>query len=109
MDKRKQFNEFYEKLKSGDSIEYEFSMDLDWVGFHGCFEEVNGDWIEGVTERFIDGDDGHEVITFVWKFDKDDNFVTCIKVLEDFDDELVISFEITDEYWSEFEEFFLDE
>jgi hypothetical protein len=109
MDKRKQFENFYEILKSGKSVQYDFYIDLDWFGNHGSYEKVNGDWIEGVTERLIDGDDGNEVISFVWKLIKTKNLVTCTKKLKDYPDEIERRFQITEVYWDDFENFFLSD
>lgn len=77
MDKNKQYEDFVSKLKSGETIEYSFMLDMDWMGYHHVYEKVNNDWIEGVTERLIDGDDGREWVTFEWKYDSEKNEFNC--------------------------------
>ena len=71
--KERQFIEFVAKLLSGKVVTFEFHLDYDWYEFHQRFEERNGDLIQGVTERFIDGDDELVSITFNWAY----NAVEC--------------------------------
>lgn len=77
MDKNKQFKDFITKLKSGDKVSYTFSIGMDWFEDHDHYEDVNNDWIEGVTERLIDGDSGREWFTFEWKYNSTDNEFDC--------------------------------
>lgn len=77
MNKVKQFEFFITKLKNGESVDYHFEIGWDWFEYHGRFEEKNNDWIEGVTERFIDGDDVRTWINFNWIFKKEENLFYC--------------------------------
>jgi len=79
IDIKKQVESFLKKLKDGASIKYCFNIDMDWFENKGHYEMVNNDWIEGVSERFIDGDDGREWISFEWVFDKKENEFVCYK------------------------------
>jgi len=75
--KNEQFQSFITKLKRGDIVSYTFSLGMDWFVSHKNYENVNNDWIEGVTERLIDGDDGREWFTFEWKYNSSDNEFDC--------------------------------
>ena len=86
MDRNKQFQDFITKLKIGDKVSYTFFIDWDWYESHGHYEDVNNDWIEGVTERLIDGNDGREWFTFEWKYNSIDKEFDCY-VVTDLDEE----------------------
>lgn len=79
MNKEKQFEIFLKKLKNGEPVSYRFVINLDWFENHGRFENNNNDWIMGVTERFIDGDDGRSWINFKWIFKKEENKFYCFR------------------------------
>jgi len=79
IDIKRQIEIFIEKLKGGESIKYYFNIDMDWYVNKGHYESINNDWIEGVSERLIDGDDGREWISFEWLFDKKENEFVCFK------------------------------
>ncbi len=78
MNKQAQFQDFLNRLKKGERVKYTFHIDWDWYEAHRQFELVNKDWIEGVTERFIDGDDGRSWISFEWCYD-DGYFFCCYR------------------------------
>ena len=82
MDKKKQFDDFLEKLKKEKSIIYSFSIGWTWVQYHNCYERLNGDWIEGVSERFIDGDNGSEEISIIWKYDEKENLISIYELYD---------------------------
>ena len=65
-----QFDSFFEKLKRKKKIKYEFEIDSTWYEYHGKMEMLNDDVIEGVSERFIDGDDGASKIIIQWMYDE---------------------------------------
>ena len=77
MDKLKAYQAFLAQLKSGKKVSYFFDIDMDWVEYHGRYEEKYNDWIEGVSERFIDGDDGRAWIEISWKYYKTKKEFRC--------------------------------
>lgn len=77
-----QFDSFFEKLKRKKKIKYEFEIDSTWYEYHGKMEMLNDDVIEGVSERFIDGDDGASKIIIQWMYDETLNEVSVYKKLE---------------------------
>lgn len=89
--KVKGFELFITKLKNLESVDYRFEINWNWLEYHGRFEEKKNDWIEGVTERFIDGDDGRNWINFNWIFKREENKFYCYKESDLDESEIVFS------------------
>jgi hypothetical protein len=105
MDKLKQYKEFLTKLKGGETEFFDFYIDMDWYERHGNYEDKYGEWIEGVTERLIDGDDGRSWFNFYWDYNKDKDEFYC-SMESDLDSKEII---LRLEGEEELRDYFLDE
>jgi len=80
--KIEQFKFFINKLSKQDVV-YSIDLGIDNViEFKGSYEEINGDIIEGVSERFL-GDDGMDYVNVNWKYNAGNIFVTQISFYTD--------------------------
>ena len=72
--KIEQFKFFINKLARENVV---YSIDLgigSVIEFKGSYEEINGDIIEGVSERFL-GDDGMDYVNVNWKYNAGNIFL----------------------------------
>ena len=53
-----------------DMIKYEFEIDSTWYEYHRKMKTLNNDMIEGVGERFIDGDNCTSKIIIQWTYEE---------------------------------------